>query len=186
MFVVPNVLIIYTVTVLREQLEESNKAIDALTSTNDQQKDDIRKLKGEKKEMNETIKQLKDRIKVLEETKENNDTNNHENQYRLWCQCRQRFVDEEDRLREQDRLRMQQQCSYPTYQPQPYPMHQNRGNSGHYNYQSTASSSSSASSGYRDQRVPDNYDRYDYHSDSSRSKKKSKKSKRERSDSSDR
>ena len=54
-------------TVLREELDEKHKAIDELTTTVEKQKDDIKKLKHEKKALSDTNKDLREKIKVFEE-----------------------------------------------------------------------------------------------------------------------
>ena len=92
MFDVSNILFIHTLIVLREELEEKNKDIDELTTTNDQLKDDIKKLKGEKKEKDEKIKQLTARVMMLEDTKENPTTS--DNGYQQWRKHAFRFQDE--------------------------------------------------------------------------------------------
>lgn len=152
---------------LLEELEESNSIIDQQKDDIDKLKGDINKLKGDKKALSDNIKQLNERMKKMGDSKENNATNNSEDRYREWCEHRDRFMDE------QDRLRIQQSYSYPLYQQQSYPIHQHRGNSSHY--QSSAASSSSAASGNKNKRGADDYGRRsDYHSDSSDSNRKHK------------
>ena len=99
---VSNLLFIYTITDLLEELEQSRKYNDDLTSEMVELKEEIKKLKSEKKEMRETINQLKANAKSLGE---NNVGNNAENAYRMWCDHKDRFVQEQ----EQERQRMQQQ-----------------------------------------------------------------------------